>query len=228
MCVDWAAVVEAIDALEGVEIEITEQERKMINDLTIEIDYYVGSNTSKIKEAGVQNLTGAQATAYARIRKTAGNDFKRSSRQRIVLEAMLNKAKQSDVGTLLNICNAVFDDVSTSLTLNEIIGLARHVKEYSIGATTGFPFEMTTKQLSGSGDTVVPIGLEDDVAMLHEYMFGVTDYEASKTVQAISDAIINKTGVTEDYKSINVDEFNNTAGQDGTVFEKEESTETQD
>jgi LCP family protein required for cell wall assembly len=228
MCVDWAAVVEAIDALEGVEIEITEQERKMINDLTIEIDYYVGSNTSKIKEAGVQNLTGAQATAYARIRKTAGNDFKRSSRQRIVLEAMLNKAKQSDVGTLLNICNAVFDDVSTSLTLNEIIGLARHVKEYSIGATTGFPFEMTTKQLSGSGDTVVPIGLEDDVAMLHEYMFGVTDYEASKTVQAISDAIINKTGVTEDYKSINVDEFNNTAGQDGTVFEKEESTEAQD
>lgn len=228
MCVDWAAVVEAIDALDGVEIEITEQERKMINDLTIEIDYYVGSNTSKIKEAGVQNLTGAQATAYARIRKTAGNDFKRSSRQRIVLEAMLNKAKQSDVGTLLNICNAVFDDVSTSLTLNEIIGLARHVKEYSIGATTGFPFEMTTKQLSGSGDTVVPIGLEDDVAMLHEYMFGVTDYEASKTVQAISDAIINKTGVTEDYKSINVDEFNNTAGQDGTVFEKEESTEAQD
>jgi hypothetical protein len=87
---------------------------------------------------------------------------------------------------------------------------------------------MTTKQLSGSGDTVVPIGLEDDVAMLHEYMFGVTDYEASKTVQAISDAIINKTGVTEDYKSINVDEFNNTAGQDGTVFEKEESTEAQD
>lgn len=228
MCVDWAAVVEAVDALGGVEIEITEQERKMINDLIIEIDYYVGSKTPKVKEAGVQNLTGAQATAYARIRKTAGNDFKRSSRQRIVLEAMLNKAKQSDIGALLDICNAVFDDVSTSLTLNEIIGLARHVKEYSIGSTSGFPFEMTTKQLSGSGDTVIPIGLEDDVTMLHEYMFGTVDYEPSKTVQAISDAIVKKTGVTEDYQSIDVDDFNNTAGQAGTVFKEEETTETED
>lgn len=225
-CVDWAALVEAIDALGGVEIDITEQERVMINDLIIEIDYYVGTDTPTVKKAGVQNLTGAQATAYARIRKTAGNDFKRSSRQRIVLEAMLNKAKESDISTLLKICNAVFDDISTSLTLNEIIGLAQHVSEYTIGSTTGFPFEMTTKQLSGSGDTVVPIGLEDDVSMLHEYLFGTVDYEPSKTVKAISDAIINKTGVTEDYQSIDVEDFNDTAGQSGTVFK--DDTETED
>lgn len=225
MCVDWAAVVEAVDALGGVEIEITEQERVMINDLIIEIDYYVGSNTKQVKKAGVQNLTGAQATAYARIRKTAGNDFKRTSRQRIVLEAMLNKAKTSDIGTLLDICEAVFDDVSTSLDLKEILGLARHVKEYSIGSTTGFPFEMTTKYLAHTNDTVVPVGLADDVTMLHEYLFDIKDYQPSKTVQAISDAIITKTGVTEDSDSINVDGFNNTAGQSGTVFKDEESTE---
>lgn len=228
MCVDWGAVVEAVDALGGVEIEITEQERVMINDLIIEIDHYVGTSTSQLKAAGVQNLTGAQATAYARIRKTSGDDFKRSSRQRIVLEAMLNKAKQSDIGTLLDICNEVFDDVSTSLTLSEIIGLASHVKEYTISSTTGFPFEMTTKSLSGSGDTVIPIGLADDVSMLHEYLFGTVDYEPSKTVQAISDAIIQKTGVTESSQSINVDGFNDTAGQAGTVFKEEESTETED
>lgn len=225
MCVDWAAVVEAIDALGGVEIEITEQERKLINNMFWEIDQTVGTKTKEIKKAGVQKLTGAQATTYARIRKTAGNDFKRTSRQRIVLEAMLNKAKTADIGTLLNICESVFDDVSTTLDLKEIMGLARHVKEYSIGSTTGFPFEMTTKELAQTNDTVVPIGLEDDVAMLHKYLFDTEDYMPSNTVKVISDAIINKTGITEDASSINVDSFNDTAGQAGTVFKDEESTE---
>ena len=225
MCVDWAAVVEAVDALGGVEIEITEQERVMINDLIIEIDHFVGSKTHEVKNAGVQNLTGAQATAYARIRKTAGNDFKRTSRQRIVLEAMLNKAKQSDIPTLLNICEAVFDDVSTSLDLTEIIGLARHVKEYTIASTSGFPFEMTTKDLAQTNSTVVPIGLEDDVAMLHKYLFDTEDYQPSKTVQVISQAIMEKTGITEDSKPINVEGFNDTAGQQGTVFKDDDTTE---
>ena len=225
MCVDWAAVVEAVDALGGVEIEITEQEKDMINYMLIEIDNTVGTNSKHLKNAGVQNLTGSQATAYARIRKTAGNDFKRTSRQRIVLEAMLNKAKQSDISTLLDICNAVFDDVSTSLDLQEIIGLARHVKEYSIGSTSGFPFEMTTANLAQTNSTVVPIGLEDDVAMLHKYLFDTEDYQPSKTVQVISQAIMDKTGITEDSKPIDVDGFNDTAGQQGTVFKEEDTTE---
>lgn len=221
-CVDWAAVTEAIDALGGVEIEITSQEADQINQYIWEVDEMVGTKSEYVYGSGKKLLTGTQATTYARIRKTAGADFKRSSRQRIVLEAMLNKAKQSDVKTLLDICNAVFDDISTSLTLNEIITLVKDVQKYTIGSTTGFPFEMTTAQLSGSGSTVVPIGLTDDVSQLHEYLFETTDYQPSKTVQAISDSIIKKTGITEDYKSINVDEFNNTAGQTGTVFKDEE------
>lgn len=225
MCVDWGAVTEAVDALGGVEVDITEQERKLINEWVVEVDYYVGTTSPKIKEAGLQTLNGAQATTYARLRKTAGNDFKRTSRQRIVLEAMLNKAKTANISTLLDICNAVFDDVSTSLSLDEIIGLARHVKEYTIGSTSGFPFEMTTKELAQTNSTVVPIGLEDDVAMLHKYLFDTEDYQPSKTVQVISQAIIDKTGVSADASGINVDEFNDTAGQSGTVFKDDESTE---
>ncbi len=228
VCVDWAAVTEAIDALGGVEIEITSQEAKLINEYIWEVDAMMGTKSEKVQGKGLKTLTGAQATSYARIRKTAGNDFKRASRQRIVIEAMLNKAKSSDIGTLLNICNAVFDDISTSLTLDEIIELARHVKEYSIGTTSGFPFKMKTDQLSGSGDTVIPIGLEKNVSELHKYLFNTENYEPSKTVKAISDAIIDKTGVTENSSSINVDDFNDTAGQSGTNFKDEDGTEKKD
>lgn len=228
VCVDWAAVTEAIDALGGVEIELTKAEVKQINEYLWEVDEMLGTKSERLKGEGRKLLTGTQATTYARIRKTAGNDFKRASRQRIVLEAMLNKAKAADFGTLLNICNNVFDDISTSLTLEEIIGLAKHVKQYSIGTTSGFPFKMTTKQLSASGDTVIPIGLEKNVSELHKYLFNTENYEPSKTVQAISDAIVDKTGVTENSSSINVDKFNDTAGQTGTDFKDEDGTENKE
>lgn len=227
-CVDWMAVTEAVDALGGVTIDVTEQEIKWINAGVWEMNSKLGTNSSFIEEAGTLRLDGVQATSYARIRKTAGNDFKRSSRQRIVLEAMLTEAKKADVSTLLKICNACFDDISTSLSLDEIIGLVRHVKEYKIAATTGFPFQMTTEKLSGSGDTVIPIDMESNVSQLHEFLFDEADYQPSKTVQAIHDAIIQKTGVTENYQSIDVEDFNNTAGQTGTVFKDEETTETED
>jgi hypothetical protein len=106
--------------------------------------------------------------------------------------------------------------------------LYRLFASYKIAATTGFPFTMTTKQLSGSGDTVVPIDMNGNVSKLHEFLFDVEDYQPSKTVQVIHDAIIQKTGVTENSSSIDVEDFNNTAGQTGTVFEKEEDTETEE
>lgn len=218
VCVDWGALVQAIDALGGVDIEVTAQEAELINAYIAEIDAMMGTVSETVSGEGVKTLTGAQATSYARIRKTAGDDFKRSSRQRIVLEAMLNKAKTANISTLLEICKVVFDDISTSLELSEILGLAMHVKEYEIVSTTGFPFDMTTKQISNVGDSVIPISLENNVERLHLYLFGTEDYGTSNTVRHISDTIIEKTGINENTASINTDSFNDTAGQTGTDF----------
>lgn len=217
-CVDWAALVQAIDALGGVDIEVTAQEAELINAYIFEIDAMMGTTSEAVYGEGVKTLTGAQATSYARIRKTAGDDFKRSSRQRIVIEAMLNKAKTASLGTLLEICNVVFDDISTSLELSEILGLAMHVKEYQIVSTSGFPFDMTTKQISKIGDSVIPIVLENNVKQLHLYLFGTENYETSNTVKHISNTIMEKTGVNENTSSINTDSYNDTAGQTGTEF----------
>ena len=226
VCVDWAALIEAIDALGGVEIEVTKAEVKYINEYVSQMHKEIGSDGTKVKKEGLQTLNGAQATGYARIRYTSGGDFKRASRQRIVLESMLNKAKEADLATLLDICDNVFDNISTTLTLEEILDLAADVTKYSISSTTGFPFDVTTDKLSGSGDTVIPIVLEENVSKLHEYMFGTVDYDPSFSVKAISDTIIEKTGVDEDTKPYNMDDYNNTAGQNGTVFDDpDEGTE---
>ena len=231
ICVDWAALIEAIDALGGIEIELTSAEVKYLNQYVKDMSHEIGSESKLVSGSGVKKLTGAQATAYARIRYTAGNDFKRSSRQRIVLEAMLNKAKDANVKTLIDICNNVFDDISTSLKLSEILSLAKDVNAYNIASTSGFPFKMTT-EIPDKFDTsnysiVAPVGLSNNVAELHKYLFETEDYEPSTTVRIISDTIVKKTGVTEQAPSINVDEFNNTAGQTGTDF-KEEETEAEE
>lgn len=216
VCVDWNALVETIDALGGIDLEITEQEVKYINFYLWEIDEMTGLTTPEVEEAGLVHLDGTQATAYARIRYTGGDDFKRASRQRIVLQAMVDKTKQADLKTLNKICDAVFDDISTTLSLTEILSLLKALPDYDISSTTGFPFDLTTKTI-GKEDTVIPAELDNNVVELHQYLFDETDYVPSSSVKKYSDYIVNKTGITEDSKKINTDSYNETVGVDGTM-----------
>lgn len=218
VCVDFVALVEVIDALGGVEINLTQQEAEIINTFLFEFDAILGEKQDLVWSGGYQTLTGSQATAYARIRSTAGDDFKRTSRQRIVLEAMLKKAQKADVATLLKICDLAFDDISTSLTLTELTGLAKDVRSYSISSTSGFPFEITTAKLGKKGDCVIPIDLSQNVSELYLYLFGAEGYVPSDSVQSISDNIAQTTGVDSNSTAINTDSYNDTAGQTGTVF----------
>ncbi len=221
VCVDWSAMVDAIDALGGVDIEIAKNEISELNKCIPEIDMMTGKKTKHVTQSGLVHLDGTQATAYARIRSTAGDDFLRASRQRIVLQAMLDKAKQADIATLTDVCNEVFDDISTSLSVTDMLYYAKDVTKYSVSSTTGFPFQLTTRTLSATGSTVVPVDLTSNVSQLHAYLFGVTNYQPTKTVQTISDNVAIKTGVSSGSSTIDTDKYNETAGESGTNFKKE-------
>jgi len=49
---------------------------------------------------------------------------------------------------------------------------------------------------SKKADCVIPADLASNVKQLHEFLYGTTDYEVTKSVQNISDEIVNRTGVT--------------------------------
>ena len=217
ICVDWAALVEAIDALGGVEIDVTKQEIDLINGYLNEIDKVLNITTPRITGGpGKLLLTGSQATAYCRIRYTAGSDFLRTSRQRVVLQAMLDKIKTSDLAALTNIATAVFDDIRTSLSLTEIMSLGRHVTNYSIVETSGFPLALTTANPSDAKDSVVAVDLANNVKKLHNVLFGNAEYEPSVTVQAISDSIVERTGVDINSPVIDTSKYNDTTDWEGT------------
>lgn len=198
ICVDWKALIETIDALGGVEIEVQENEVEYLNAYVGDLVYWIPeTDGSMVAGPGLQTLNGTQATAYARIRYTTGDDFMRAARQRIVLQAMMDKVKQANVKTLFTIVNDVADDVSTSFNLGQLLGLASAVKDYSIAGTTGFPFQLTTGEVSGK-DYVFPVELDNNVVALHQYLFGEEEgYTPSNTMQAISDDIVYISGISE-------------------------------
>lgn len=228
VCVDWKALVDAIDDIGGIDLEITKAEMDEINYLIPEVDGTTGYNTNYLEDTGLQHLNGTQATCYARIRNTSGDDFLRASRQRIVLQAMLDKAKQSDIGSLTEMCKDIMSQISTNFTAAEIIQYASAITQYEMKETTGFPFELTTMNLSTTGDTVIPIDLAQNVSELHQFLFNETDYQPSETVQSVSSKIEKKTGVTSKTSAFDLTQYNNTVGSDGTEGTKEKNKAKQE
>ncbi len=105
---------------------------------------------------------------------------------------MLDKAKQSDLGSLTEMCKDIMSQISTNFTATEILQYASYVTKFQMKETTGFPFELTTMNLSSTGDTVIPIDLAQNVSKLHQFLFNETDYQPTETVQSVSDKIAKK------------------------------------
>ena len=92
--VNFSALVDVIDALGGIEMDMTAEEAFYSNGYAFETAQVVGKEMIKIpEEAGTQLLDGVHAVGYARIRYTEGMDFKRTERQRVVLQKVAEKAK---------------------------------------------------------------------------------------------------------------------------------------
>ena len=217
--VNFNALADVIDALGGVEIDLTEEEVYWTNGYCTETSQVVGRETTTLEGAGVHNLDGIQATSYCRIRYTTGDDFKRTERQRTVLEQVFKKAKKADIATLNKIVNQVFPQVSTNLTLQNILGMAANATNYTIGETSGFPFDVEgCENVYGHvGSYVVPVGMEDQVKQLHKFLFAKEDYEPSDTVKGINNDIINLT-------SIGTDQYDDTVPEDATTVTEYDSS----
>ena len=192
--VDFNAVVECIDLLGGVEMTITDEEAHFMIGYMDEINKLTGHKSEVPEAGGTYVLDGVQATAYARIRYTTGDDYKRTERQRDVIMAMAKKAQKSDLTTINKVIDAMFDDIATSYSNAELIELAAQVFDYEITGSAGFPFTKNTITLGSKGSVVAPCTLETNVIELHKFLYGNEEYEPSSTVKANSMKIESDTG----------------------------------
>ncbi len=195
--VDFKVVTDVVNMLGGVDIEVDSAELQYINHHIDTTAAATGDAPVHLSTTGLQTLNGTQATAYARIRSTAGSDFARAARQREVINQIVKKAKQTDLSTINEIINQVFPEISTNYTNMDIIRLAASMFDYELVDSTGFPFSKYAARLGGSkGDVVICADLENNVRALHRYLYGDTDYVPSATVTGYSDQIISGYGIT--------------------------------
>lgn len=109
--IDFSGFQQVVDALGGVEIELTKKEAKHMND-----QYGWGSRLSE----GLRNLNGEEALAYARIR-SIDSDIARSNRQRVVLMKLFEKVKTMNLSEANKLVNTVVPLITTDMTNSEII-----------------------------------------------------------------------------------------------------------
>lgn len=117
-------LAEIVDALGGVDVSITEAERKNANKYIKEMCDEIGKEPDLIKKAGEVTLYGYQAVAYSRIRYVGNADFQRTERQREVMEKLMNKALETSVLKYPSLISKLLPMVETSLSNDEILNLA--------------------------------------------------------------------------------------------------------
>ncbi len=200
VAVNFSALIDTIDAFGGIDIEITEKECFYINGYMTETSEITGKEKVELYESGLVHLNGMQATAFCRIRfvptvNGTNDDYGRTERQRLVISKIAEKAKQADLATLNKVMDAVLPNISTSLTVKEMVELLSGIAKYELVDNAGFPFEKAATGMGSKGDCVVPVDLEYNVKELHRFLFGVEDYIVSGAVKEISDRIIEVSGL---------------------------------
>lgn len=174
--VNFKVLPELIDAMGGLDIELTAKEITQIPEKGCRISVRNPGFIQMKGQPGVHHLDGFQAMEYARIRKI-DSDFKRTDRQREVVSLLLEKAKSMSTTQLFSIVYKAASSVDTNMSTDELIEFASNAmtyKTYQIESGYHIPqqgeFLYTTLEGKGSG-----ILLKDQkkiVQDLHTYIYG--------------------------------------------------------
>lgn len=114
--VSFQSFIDIIDMLNGVKIELTEEEAEYLNNDHL----YVFREL----EPGKNRLEGSEALSYARMRKAAGDndsDIKRTERQRKLITSLFTSLRKKSFGELQEIIESVLPMITTNMTNDDIL-----------------------------------------------------------------------------------------------------------
>ena len=118
-------------------------------------------------------------------------DFARTERQREIIQQCFVKLRQANFSVINNVMEVVFEQILSSVTLND-----------TIVDTMGFPAARSDANMGKKGDCVIPQTLESNVIELHRFLFGEEDYQPSDMVKNISKKISADSGLYKEGKPI--------------------------
>lgn len=154
--VNFSQLPKIVDGVGGVSIALTATEAK-----------YMGFSEG----AKTYQLNGSQALKYSRIRKI-DSDFARTSRQRKILMAVLNKLLKLSPGQVQGVANDLLPMVRTTLSANEIISTGVKVvsSNYSIEGRV-FPPASASRGVIIKGVWYLKFDRVQQAKALHAFIF---------------------------------------------------------
>ena len=115
--INFEHVKPVIDALGGVDIEISEAEYLAIRSILL------GKDPNMPKGAGMTHMTGRIALAYMRTRATgSGSDYERTQRQRKVVGQLFGKCRDLSLLELVGVYNQVSSGMKMNLSAMDVLG----------------------------------------------------------------------------------------------------------
>ena len=168
--IKFSDFTKVIDILGGIDIELTKSEIDYINMKlhTEDRDY----NNDVKASPGVVHLNGVQTLWHCRNRSIGNGDFKRTERQRDVLEILINKALSMRLSNMTQLVYELKDYVDMNIPVSTILNLGKDalitgdltIEAYQIPFDKYFQF--STKQ----GQSVIELNMDKTVDELHSIL----------------------------------------------------------
>ncbi len=140
MVVNFEAFANLVDAVGGVELELTNEEVQYVNGYLIEYNMLTerpeGTDYLDPAAAGKLHLNGAQALSYSRNRYI-GMDFGRTERQRKVLSEIVKNLPKALITNPVELADGLLPNLTTNLTKQEC---------YLLSLQAGKPFLYNIEQ----------------------------------------------------------------------------------
>ncbi len=175
--VNFEAFAGLVDAVGGIELELTSEEIEYVNGYLVEYNMLTGrpqgTDNMDTSLSGLVHLNGPQALAYSRNRYL-GTDFGRTERQRKVLAAVIKKLPSALLTNAGNLMDGLLPNLTTNLTRNECFRLslmAGKLLTYEI-ASDNIPQTGTYKSVIIRKMDVLEVDFEANIEYLKKKLYG--------------------------------------------------------
>lgn len=124
--IDFFSFIDIIDAVGGIELDITDEEAEGMKAPMSEQNRYLGNavGTDYLEKGGEGlHVNGNQALSYARLRYVGNADFQRTERQRTVLSRLMEKARESGPLGLMRLADPLSEHIVTNFSKWELYKL---------------------------------------------------------------------------------------------------------
>lgn len=180
MQVNFQAFANLVDAVGGVELDVTNEEVQYINGYLVEYNMLEGrpegTDYLDTSLSGRIHLNGPQALAYCRNRYI-GTDFARTERQRKVLSAVIKDAPTALLRNPLDLADGLLTNITTNLTKAEMGSLlmqAGKAVTYDI-VQASIPLEGTYSNANIRGMAVLQVDFEKNKEYIRTQIYGGKD-----------------------------------------------------